>query len=174
MYRIVVTMRSSSDKRFENFEVIIALKMENSGMIEPQMKCHSFERKLGPIRISLNPVVTIASALVIWIFVVVCMVRPGDSLEAMNSVKTWITSTSTWFYIGTKNIWVLFVLYLFFSKYSKIKLGKDEDCPEFSDMTYFTMLFAAGVGIGLFYYGVAEPVIHYETHVRYSNRFWGR
>jgi choline-glycine betaine transporter len=68
----------------------------------------------------------------------------------------------------------LFVLYIFFSKYGKIKLGKDDEEPEFSDMTYFTMLFAAGVGIGLFYFGVAEPVIHYDKHVPYANRYWGR
>lgn len=81
--------------------------------------------------------------------------------------------TSTWFYIGTKNIWVLFITVVYFSKYSKIKLGKDDDEPEFSDLSYFTMLFAAGVGIGLFYFGVAEPIFHYEPGL-YGNRYWGR
>ena len=149
--------------------------MENTETKQPaQIKCHSFETKLGPVRISLNPVVTILSGLIIWSFVIVCMIIPRDTLDAMTSVKSWISTTSTWFYIGTKNFWVLFVFYIFFSKYGKIKLGKDDEEPEFSDMTYFTMLFAAGVGIGLFYFGVAEPVIHYDSHVPYANRYWGR
>ncbi len=148
--------------------------MENSEREDYEIKCHSFETKIGPVRIALNPVVTILSGLIIWIFVIVCMIIPGETLDAMTSLKSWISTTSTWFYIGTKNFWVLFVVYIFFSKYGKIKLGKDDDEPEFSDMTYFTMLFAAGVGIGLFYFGVAEPVMHYETHTPYSNRYWGR
>ena len=150
------------------------LNMENAEDKDARTKCHSFETKVGPFRISLNPVVTILSGLIIWIFVIVCMVIPGDALDAMTSVKSWISTTTTWIYVGTKNIWVLFILYIFFSKHGKSKLGKDDDEPEFSDMTYFTMLFAAGVGIGLFYFGVAEPVLHYETHEPYANRYWGR
>lgn len=148
--------------------------MENIENHDPQSKLHSFETKLGPVRISLNPVVTILSGLIIWIFVIVCMIVPNDALYAMTTARSWITTTSTWFYMGTKNIWVLFVVYIFFSKYSKIKLGRDDDEPEFGDLTYFTMLFAAGVGIGLFYFGVAEPVQHYESHLPYGNRYWGR
>ena len=148
--------------------------MENTEIEKHEIKCHSLETKIGPVRISLNPVVTILSALIIWIFVIVCMAIPGDALHAMTLLKSWISTTSTWFYIGTKNFWVLFIAYIFFSKYGKIKLGKDDDKPEFNNMTYFTMLFAAGVGIGLFYFGVAEPVLHYETHKSYNNRYWGR
>ncbi|XP_028401314.1 uncharacterized protein LOC114524439 [Dendronephthya gigantea] len=148
--------------------------MENANNEEAQSKYHSFEAKVGPVRISINPVVTILSALIIWGFVIICMIMPSDAMNAMNSAKSWITTTSTWFYVGTKNIWLVFVLFILFSKHSKTKLGKDDDEPEFSDMTYFTMLFAAGVGIGLFYFGVAEPVIHYETHMPYANRYWGR
>lgn len=141
--------------------------------IRSDKKCRTLEGKIGPIRISINPVVTILSALIIWIFVIVCMVAPSETLSAMSSVKSWISTSSTWFYIGTKNIWVLFIAIIYFSKYSKIKLGNDEDEPEFSDLSYFTMLFAAGVGIGLFYFGVSEPVLHYEPG-KYGNRYWGR
>ena len=54
-----------------------------------------------------------------------------------------------------------------------MKLGKDDEKPEFSDASYFTMLFAAGVGVGLFYFGVAEPILHYEPG-KNGNRYWGR
>ena len=136
-------------------------------------RCHNFEAKIGPVRLSFNPVVTICSALVIWIFVIVAICKPNETLKAMISAKSWISFTATWFYIGSRSILVVFIGFVYFSKYSQIKLGKDDDEPEFSDLSYFTMLFAAGVGIGLFYYGVAEPVMHYEPG-NYGNRYWNR
>ena len=55
-----------------------------------------------------------------------------------------------------------------FSKYSKIKLGGPDDEPEYNSFTWFMMLFSCGVGVGLFFYGVAEPIYHYTTKNRYS------
>lgn len=52
-------------------------------------------------------------------------------------------------------------------------LGKEDEKPEFSDGTYFTMLFSCGIAIGLFYYGVAEPIYHYQPGA-WKNRYWGR
>ena len=68
--------------------------------------------------------------------------------------KTWITATFTWMYIGTQDAWAVNIIVLYFSKYGNMKLGKPDEKPEFKDATYFTMLFAAGIGIGLFYFGV--------------------
>ena len=69
-------------------------------------------------------------------------------------------------------MWALVVIVVYFSKYSSLRLGHDDEEPEFSDATYFTMLFAAGIGVGLFYFGVSEPVFHYSGE--YRNRYWGR
>ncbi|KAJ7373553.1 hypothetical protein OS493_011155 [Desmophyllum pertusum] len=79
----------------------------------------------------------------------------------------------TWLYIGTQDVWALFIIVLYLSKYSKMKLGKPHEKPEFNDATYFTMLFAAGIGIGLFYFGVAEPIWHLEPG-HYGNRYYAR
>ena len=106
------------------------------------------------INLRLNPVVTFISAVMIWAFVVWCMVEAEAANRQMSECKTWITDTFTWMYIGTQDAWALFILVLYFSKYGKMKLGKPDDKPEFNDATYFTMLFAAGIGIGLFYFGV--------------------
>ena len=57
---------------------------------------------------------------------------------------------------------------MYYSKYSSIKLGSNDDEPEYNSFTWFMMLFACGVGVGLFFYGVAEPVFHYTTRNRYS------
>lgn len=70
-------------------------------------------------------------------------------------------------------MWFAFIVVVYFSKYGKMKLGADDAEPEFSDATYFTMLFAAGIGVGFFYFGVAEPVYHYVPGTN-GNRYWGR
>ena len=59
-------------------------------------------------------------------------------------------------------------MYILYSKYSNIKLGKPDEKPEFNDVTWFMMLFACGIGVGLFFYGVAEPIYHYTGKNRYS------
>lgn len=65
------------------------------------------------------------------------------------------------FYILSVSLFVIFCLYLMFSKYGKIRLGKDSDKPEFSTVSWISMLYSAGMGIGLLYWAVAEPVKHY-------------
>ncbi|MED0671199.1 glycine betaine uptake BCCT transporter [Aneurinibacillus aneurinilyticus] len=68
-----------------------------------------------------------------------------------------------WFYLLAAFSLLLFALYLAMSKYGKIKLGKDDDEPEYSLPTWFAMLFSAGMGIGLVFWGVSEPLSHYLT-----------
>ncbi len=136
-------------------------------------KCLTVKGKLGFISIYFNPVVTFFSAAIIWGFVIWCIALPDASLAEMSKWKDWIGDTWTWFYIGTQDVWAVFIVVLYFSKYSKFKLGRQDEEPEYSDGTYFTMLFAAGIGIGLFYFGVAEPIFHYEPG-NYGNRYWNR
>lgn len=136
-------------------------------------KCFNVKFNLGCIRLDFNPVVTAFSAIIIWSFVIWCIVEPKDSLSEMRKWKDWITKTWTWFYIGTQDFWAVFIVILYFSKYANLKLGRDDEKPEYNDATYFTMLFAAGIGIGLFYFGVAEPIFHYQPG-KYGNRYWKR
>ena len=126
-------------------------------------KCRWFRFKLSCCKIGqlnvgftvrLNPVVSIFSALIIWTFVVWCIVEAKAANEEMTRWRAWITLKFTWLYIGAQDAWALFLIVLYFSKYSKMKLGKADEKPEFSDATYFMMLFTAGMGIGLFYFGV--------------------
>ena len=137
-------------------------------------KSISLKARWGPLRMDINPVVTFLSAVIIWGFVIWCIVKPNAAKGHLTSAKIWVTDTWTWLYIATKYAWFAFIAYLFFSKYAKLKLGKPDDEPEFGDVTFFTMLFAAGVGVGLFYFGVAEPIWHYEPRGQYGNRYWGR
>ena len=151
--------------------IVLALaSMENNSQGK---RCRTFKAKLGCLSIDLNPVVSIISALIIWAFVVWCVIDTDRASDGMKDAKRWITEKFTWLYIGTQDIWFVFLLVVYFSKYSKMKLGKADDEPEFSNATYFTMLFSAGIAIELFYYAVAEPIFHYAPSKPY-NRYWGR
>lgn len=133
--------------------------------------------KIGKVNVGIflkfNPIVTLLSAAVIWGFVIWCVVKSEVANDEMSLWKIWITEKFTWMYIGTQDIWAVIIIMLYFSKYSNMKLGRDDEEPEFNDVTYFTMLFAAGIGIGLFYFGVAEPIYHYVPGP-YGNRYEGR
>lgn len=113
-------------------------------------------KKIGRfgINIRINPIVTFISAAIIWGFVIFCAVKADLAYKELTKSMIWITDTCTWMYIGTQDVWAVFIIVLYFSKYGKMKLGKPDDKPDFSDASYFTMLFAAGIGVGLFFFGV--------------------
>jgi glycine betaine transporter len=100
----------------------------------------------------------IASAFVIW-----GMVAPVQLGEIMDQTKAFFLDTFGWFYQLSATFFLLFALFLIFSKYGKIKLGADEDKPDFKNTTWFAMLFSAGMGIGLLFFGVSEPISHFMT-----------
>ncbi len=165
-------MEDATDK----VDDVVTTTRENNSISKEERaadKCLTVSGKVGFINFYFNPIVTVFSAVIIWGFVVWCMIEPKETLRDITKIKIWITDSWTWFYIATSNIWIIFILCLAFSKYSKLKLGKDDEKPEFNDITYFTMLFAAGMGIGLFYFGVAEPIFHFNSE-NYGNRYWNR
>ncbi|GGA71269.1 BCCT family transporter [Ornithinibacillus halotolerans] len=85
-----------------------------------------------------------------------------ESLEqTTNSTQSFITNTFGWYYLGIVSFFVFVLLYLLISPVGKIKLGKHDDKPEFSKPTWLAMLFSAGIGIGLVFYGTFEPISHY-------------
>src|SRR5699024_4651366 len=73
----------------------------------------------------------------------------------------WITNTFGWYYMILVTIIILFSLFLIFSPIGKLKLGKPNDEPEFKTISWLAMLFSAGMGIGLVFYGASEPISHY-------------
>ena len=107
-----------------------------------------------------NPVFIISLALVV-IFVGVGILAP-DQLDAVTrSVHTAIIDNFGWGYLLGAFFFLLFALYVAFSKYGRIRLGGDHEKPQYSYFGWFSMLFAAGMGIGLIFWGVAEPLSHY-------------
>ena len=87
-----------------------------------------------------------------------------ESLTAVGSaVLGVLIADFGWVFILSTFGFLLFVGYLAFSRYGKIKLGRDEDEPEFNTVSWVAMMFSVGMGIGLMFYGVAEPISHFSA-----------
>jgi choline/glycine/proline betaine transport protein len=101
------------------------------------------------------------AAVIVLIFVTFALILPEATEALFASVQSSIVSNFNWYYVLLAAFFVAFCLWMGFSRYGNIKLGKDDDEPEFSLGSWFSLLFAAGMGIGLVFYGVSEPLSHF-------------
>lgn len=83
---------------------------------------------------------------------------PAGTGEVFANIQSWIVNNLGWYYVLAVAVFVAFTIILGFSKLGTIRLGRDGETPEYSTLSWFSMLFAAGMGIGLVFYGVAEPL----------------
>lgn len=107
-----------------------------------------------------NPVFLISSG-AIFLLVIIGATIPEKFKNVANSVFHMTTDYFGWFYLLTVFIIVIFLFGLAISKYGTIRLGTEDSRPEFSFLTWISMLFSAGLGVGLVFWGVAEPMSHY-------------
>lgn len=107
-----------------------------------------------------NPVFII-SLIVVALIAGWGIISPASFGKVADSVFEFLTTQFGWFYLITMFAFVVFVLAVAFSRYGKIRLGADDSRPEYSNLTWFAMLFSAGMGIGLVFWGVAEPLNHF-------------
>ncbi|WP_053057937.1 BCCT family transporter [Rubrobacter aplysinae] len=111
-----------------------------------------------------NPVVFFTSALFIVLFVAFGVFFSGAMTAVFGATAGWLSANLGWLYILTVTLIVLFVLILGFSRYGKLRLGPDGARPQFGNYAWFAMLFTAGIGSVLMFYGVAGPVSHYAAN----------
>ena len=96
-------------------------------------------------------------------FILWGVIAPGNFGAVTQVIFDWVVSNLGWFYLLAGNFFLLFVVILALSRYGKFRLGKDGERPEFSRFAWFAMLFQAGMGPALIFWGVAEPLAHYST-----------
>jgi len=104
-----------------------------------------------------NPVFLISAGLIL-LFVAWALVFPSMASENLGSIRGSILNGFDWLFLSAGNLFILFALGIIISPAGKIRLGGDDAKPDFSNMSWFAMLFAAGMGIGLVFWSVAEPV----------------
>lgn len=107
--------------------------------------------------------VFLPAVLVIVLMVIGTMSNPEAAGELFAEILTYMTNTFGWFYMLAVAIFLVFVVAVAFSSWGNIKLGPDHAEPEYSFVAWFAMLFSAGYGIALLFFGVAEPVLHYSA-----------
>ena len=101
------------------------------------------------------------SLLVVFLIVGWGLLFPANFESFGNASFNFLSTKFDWFYLGTMSLFVIFAIWIAISKYGQIKLGEDDSKPEYSFVSWFSMLFSAGMGIGLVFWGVAEPLNHY-------------
>ncbi|HKM36726.1 MAG TPA: choline BCCT transporter BetT [Thiopseudomonas sp.] len=110
---------------------------------------------------TINPPVFFGSAILIAALVLFASLFPQVAQDFFGTMQAWIIENVSWFYILAVALILLSTLFLAFSRYGDIKLGPDHSTPDYSSTSWFAMLFSAGMGIGLMFFGVAEPVMHF-------------
>ncbi len=111
----------------------------------------------------IHPQVTFWSAGFLVVFISLSVFFSDQTSEVFSTILDFINGKLGWFYILDFNIFVLVAMYFAFSRYGKIKLGGPFALPEFSTPSWYAMLLSAGLGIGLMFWGVAEPIFHFTS-----------
>ncbi|UFN45304.1 BCCT family transporter [Nocardioides okcheonensis] len=111
----------------------------------------------------LDKVVFGVTALVSVAFLVWGFVSTGSLADASASGLSWVMGNTGWLFVLTSSAFVVFVIWLAVGKFGNIPLGRDDEEPEFRTVSWIAMMFSAGMGIGLMFYGVSEPITHFVT-----------
>jgi BCCT family betaine/carnitine transporter len=143
----------------------------NAGIPAPEGAAHIIETdyeigqdnlrtKVGPFGLDVHNPVFMISGLSIVAFVAYALLAPTQAAEFFGWLRPALTSTFDWFFLSAANIFVVFCLFLIVSPLGTVRLGGKEAKPDYGYVGWFSMLFAAGMGIGLMFFGVLEPVYH--------------
>ncbi len=110
---------------------------------------------------SINPPVFYSSSAIIISMVMISAIFPEQSDAFFQGIQAGIVENASWFYVLAVAVLLLSVFYFAFSRFGEIRLGPDHSRPEYSNLSWFSMLFSAGMGIGMMFFGVAEPLLHF-------------
>jgi betaine/carnitine transporter, BCCT family len=118
---------------------------------------------IRPFGLDIHNPVFLVSGISIVAFVILTLMFQNQASEFFTELRTMLTSSLDWFFLSAANIFVLFCVVLMVTPLGRIRLGGMDATPDYSYMGWFAMLFAAGMGIGLMFFGVSEPMSHYAS-----------
>lgn len=144
---------------FSNFVPIVKICF-NRAVILSNLSIPMSETPKSP-NVKINAPVFMGSTILIFVLCAYAALFPDLANTQFKELQRSIVSNAGWFYVLAVAIILLVVAFLGLSKYGEIKLGPDHAEPDFSYASWFAMLFSAGMGIGLMFFGVAEPVMHF-------------
>jgi BCCT family betaine/carnitine transporter len=123
----------------------------------------NIQANVGPFGLDVHNPVFLISGLAIVAFVFLTLAFQESVGPMFNDLRGWLTSTFDWFFLSAANVFVLLCLFLIVSPLGRVRLGGADATPDYSYSGWFAMLFAAGMGIGLMFYGVSEPISHFSS-----------
>lgn len=112
---------------------------------------------------NVNPNVFLSTVILIGVFLVIVILAPNSFDLITKQLNQWVTDSFSWFYVLSVAVFLILLIYIAMSDMGKIKLGPEHSQPSYRNTSWFAMLFTAGMGIGLMFFGVAEPVMHYVS-----------
>ena len=121
------------------------------------------QHNITPFGLDIHNPVFMISGLTIVAFVLVTLMFQENATEFFGWLRPFLTSTFDWFFLSAANIFVLVCIGLMLSPLGRIRLGGQDAKPDYSYLGWFAMLFAAGMGIGLMFFGVSEPMSHFAS-----------
>jgi choline/carnitine/betaine transport len=116
----------------------------------------------GPFR-GVNPYSSLISATLVLAFVIVTLALPTQSAQWIDNARTFITFYFNWWYILLAGVFLLFLLVIAVSKYGSLRLGDPDERPKYGYFAWFAMLYSAGQGIGIIFWSIAEPTLHFSS-----------
>ncbi|MDX1267289.1 MAG: BCCT family transporter, partial [Oceanisphaera sp.] len=147
----------------DNHDVIAPEGKVNPIDTDYQVGQDNIALQIGPFGLDIHNRVFMISGLAIVAFVFMTLAFQNQVAPLFGDLRGWLTSNLDWFFITSGNIFVLVCLGLIVSPLGKVRIGGTEATPDFTYIGWFSMLFAAGMGIGLMFYGVSEPLSHFGS-----------
>lgn len=118
------------------------------------------------LRLKTDPTIFFVSAGIMVVFLAALLIAPGPIGEAFGAGRAWVVTNLGWFFILGVTSWVAFLLWVALSRYGAIRLGGNDAKPAYGNLSWFSMLFAGGIGTVLMFWGVAEPISHFADPPR--------
>ncbi|WP_417686875.1 BCCT family transporter [Roseibium sp.] len=123
----------------------------------------NIESSLGPFGFDIHNPVFLISGLSIVGFVFLTLALQEQAGTIFSGLRGWLTASLDWFFLASANVFVIFCLVLIVTPLGKVRIGGKDATPDYSYAGWFAMLFAAGMGIGLMFFGVSEPISHFNS-----------
>ncbi len=121
------------------------------------------DEKKSIFGLDVNGPVFFTSAITIIIIITLTLMYKEGAEQYFTSIQDYVAKKSGWFFVLSANIFLIFMIYLAFSKYGQLRIGGQNAKPEFKTISWFAMLFSAGMGIGLLFWSISEPIYHFMS-----------
>jgi choline/glycine/proline betaine transport protein len=119
------------------------------------------DEKKSIFGLEVNGPVFFTSAIIVIITITLTLLFKEQAEQSFTKIQAFVANKAGWFFILSVNVFLIFMIYLAFSKFGQIRIGGQSARPEFKTLSWFAMLFSAGMGIGLLFWSISEPIYHY-------------